>query len=532
MSAFLFDTLLWTGVLIAAVLLLRRPIARTLGSRAAYALWALPMARLLLPPLVLPAWMAPAPREPEAFLSISVETGPALAGPVEQISEPVAAVSAIAWDAVVLALWLAGAAVFLARRYALYVRMRRDLLARARPVGETGAVRLVETPDTDGPVAFGILDKVIALPEGFMATPDRTARDMAIAHELAHHRGRDLLCNMLVQPLFAIHWFNPLSVMGWNALRRDQEAACDARVMASCPNEGRAAYAAVIARFATSSPRSPRLVLAAPMACPVLGDRSIIHRLKALAMNDISAPRRWAGRLLIGGAALALPLTASVSYAKVDPPAPPAPPASPETVAPADAPMPPEPPAPPGWTDEKGTIHDLDAEVSQTVQGSDGRNRIVRVERTVDDKGKVTERRYVKRGDPMTAEEHAEFQRDMAELRREMGENGEMQRELRKQFGKDGAFHKELRIAIAEARDVAPRVKVACRTGQRQVTENVTGTDGRQELWVCQAAALAEARAAIAEARAEISRERDLSAKERAEAMRALDEAAKGSRAD
>lgn len=132
----------------------------------------------------------------------------------------------------------------------------------------------------------------------------------------------------------------------------------------------------------------------------------------------------------------------------------------------------------------------------------------------------------------MTAEEHAEFQRDMAELRREMGENGEMQRELRKQFGKDGAFHKELRIAIAEARDVAPRVKVACRTGQRQVTENVTGTDGRQELWVCQAAALAEARAAIAEARAEISRERDLSAKERAEAMRALDEAAKGSRAD
>ena len=39
MSAFLFDTLLWTGVLIAAVLLVRRPVARTLGSRAAYALW-------------------------------------------------------------------------------------------------------------------------------------------------------------------------------------------------------------------------------------------------------------------------------------------------------------------------------------------------------------------------------------------------------------------------------------------------------------------------------------------------------------
>lgn len=521
MSAFLIDTLLWTGVLISAVLLLRRPVARMLGSRAAYALWALPMARLLLPPLVLPAWMAPAPREPEAFLSISVETGPALAGSAEQIAEPVAAASAIAWDAVLLALWLAGAAIFLARRYALYFQMRRDLLARARPVGETGTVRLVETPDTDGPVAFGVLDKVVALPEGFMTAPDRTARDMAIAHELAHHRGRDLLCNMLVQPLFAIHWFNPLSVMGWNALRRDQEAACDARVIATCPNEGRAAYAAVIARFATSSPRAPRLVLAAPMACPVLGDRSIIHRLKALAMNDISARRRWAGRLLIGGAALALPLTASVSYAQVDPPAPPAPPAPPEAVAPVDAPEPPAPPAPPSWTDEKGG------------------KRIVRVERTVDDKGKVTERRYVTHGDAMTAEEHAELQREMADARREMaearrdmGEHGEMQRELRKEFAKDGRFHKEMRLAIAEARDAAPRVKVACRTGQREVAESVTGKDGREELWVCQAAALAEARAAIAEARADIAAETDMSARERAEALRALDEAAKGLRAD
>lgn len=535
MSAFLFDTLLWTGVLIAAVLLVRRPVARTLGSRAAYALWALPMLRLLLPPLVLPAWMAPTAPVEADLLAVPVEAATTLAEPAMPVAEPVAAMPLIALETLLLTIWLAGAAIFLVRRYSLYFRMRRELLARARPVGETRDVRLVETPDTDGPVAFGVIDKVVALPEGFMAAQDRTARDMAISHELAHHRGRDLLCNMIVQPLFAVHWFNPLSVMGWNALRRDQEAACDARVIASCPHEGRAAYAAVIARFATSSPRAPRLVLAAPMACPVLGDRSIIHRLKALAMNDISERRRWAGRLALGATALALPLTASVSYAQVDPPA--APPA-PEVPAAAEAPIPPVPPAAPSaWTDEKGTIHDIDAELSRTMQGKDGRNRIVRVERNVDDNGKVTERRYVvKHGYAMTAEERAEFEKDMAEMRKELheelGEHGEMQRELRKEFAKDGRFHKEMRLAIANAHNSTPRVKVACRTGQREVTESITGKDGREELWVCQAAALAEARAAIAEARAEIAAESQISARERAEALRALDEAGRKTRAD
>ena len=137
MSAFLFDTLLWTGVLIAAVLLVRRPVARTLGSRAAYALWALPMLRLLLPPLVLPAWMAPAAREPEAFLSISIEAGPTLAEPASTMAEPAAVIPEIPWGSVLLTIWLAGATIFLLRRYALYFRMRRELLTRARPVGET-----------------------------------------------------------------------------------------------------------------------------------------------------------------------------------------------------------------------------------------------------------------------------------------------------------------------------------------------------------------------------------------------------------
>ena len=60
LQSFALDTLVWTGGLIVAVLLLRRPVSRHFGARAAYALWALPFLRLMLPPIVLPASVAPA----------------------------------------------------------------------------------------------------------------------------------------------------------------------------------------------------------------------------------------------------------------------------------------------------------------------------------------------------------------------------------------------------------------------------------------------------------------------------------------
>ena len=61
MTSWLLETLAWTAALIAIVLLLRRPVTRWFGPQFAYALWALPALRLLMPPIELPAWMKPAP---------------------------------------------------------------------------------------------------------------------------------------------------------------------------------------------------------------------------------------------------------------------------------------------------------------------------------------------------------------------------------------------------------------------------------------------------------------------------------------
>lgn len=312
--SWLVDTLLVTGALIALVLVLRRPVARWFGPGMAYALWLLPLLRLVLPPLVLPA-----PAVPAEYV--------VTAATVDAHSPSAAAVEpGLAVLPVLSALWLTGAGLFLAWRLGGYLLMRRRVLRAGQPVGAVGTVRLVESREAVVPVAFGVLDKVIALPPGFMAGPDSAERDLAIAHELEHHAGRDLALNFAMQPLLALHWFNPLAWFGWRALRRDQEAACDARVLAGRDPATREAYARLIARFARG-PQPPRT---APMACAMLGEKSIVHRLRSLTMTEPTPRRRLAGRLLIGAAALALPLTASISYAASDEPTPPAAPPAPE----------------------------------------------------------------------------------------------------------------------------------------------------------------------------------------------------------
>ncbi|MEW9853647.1 M56 family metallopeptidase [Novosphingobium sp. M1R2S20] len=313
MIAWLTDTLIMTGAIMALILLVRRPVGRWFGPGAAYALWALPMIRLFLPPLVLPESLA-ATRAAEALLppaepAVEVVAVEALASaPMVEAAEPA---FALPLDTILIAVWLGGAALFLAHRVIAYRVMRRQLLADARSVGHAGDIRIVESRAVAAPVAFGVFDKVVALPRGFLATADSDASDFAITHELEHHAGKDLLANMAVQPLFALHWFNPIAWLAWRALRSDQEAACDARVMTGCTRRERERYGRLIASFAAGS----QFALAAPMAGPLKGDKPIIHRLKALVRNEQAERHPLLGRSLFAASVIAVPLTATVTYA-------------------------------------------------------------------------------------------------------------------------------------------------------------------------------------------------------------------------
>lgn len=550
LSAVLLQTLVWTGVLIAAVLLLRRPVARHFGAEAAYALWALPLLRLVVPPVVLPAWMAPkvaAPATPvpadappvsdpallEAAAALPANTLPAAPIPAPEPGFDLFALLAD-WPflEMLLAVWLGGAAVFLALRFAAYFSLRDQLLEGGRELGRARGllgmpVRLVETPATLAPLAMGVLDPVIALPPGFLALHDRRARDLALAHELAHHRGGDLLVNILVQPLFALHWWNPLGRYGWLALRRDQEAACDARVMARRGALEKAAYAALIARFAAAPGTAHTAALTAPMACPVLGEKSIIHRLRSLAMSDLSPRRRMAGRALLGAGLLALPLTASITYAASEsvleapeapePPAPPVPPSPPEAPEAPDAPKAPsilliDPDAPTGPGESRVTER-----VWRDAEGKERRVKIVTRSRT---DGEALARDL----EGVEGLSKAEREEMLAEVRAGLAEADRALADLPRIIALARA---EAASAQAEARASAaarPRVMVrqACDQSGEEVSET-TSKDGVQIVSICQKRIHASAVMGLKEARAEIAADKDIPEDTRKQLLRTLD---------
>ena len=365
------DTMLTTALLVLAVLMIRKPFARHFGPRLAYSLWLIPALRLVLPPLPF-ADPIPAPESVDVML-VAVDTA---------MTAPVAPSWSVA-DAMpyVFVLWAMGMTAVLVMALLSHRRFRASVLAEAVELEPIGTIRLVMTDAVDGPVAFGLWRRIVAVPQDFFARYAADERALAVDHELAHHRHGDLWANAAALVLLASQWFNPFAWRAIRAFRFDQEAACDARVLTMADADMRgdrtARYATAIAKAAVGS----RLSLAAPMAV----HDNLQERLTMLMRRDISKQRGLAGRLLIGGAALAVLATtatlvpAGVETATaqtVDVAEPPAPPLPPEAPLPLEAPDAPDAPGVMVFTDtSKDVTTDKDGkkrEVHRIVIRRDG----------------------------------------------------------------------------------------------------------------------------------------------------------------
>ncbi|MBW8296625.1 M56 family metallopeptidase [Sphingopyxis sp.] len=371
------DTMLTTALLVLAVLLVRKPFARHFGPRLTYSLWLIPALRLVLPPLPLADPVAAS--DSVDVMLVAVDT-------------PMTVPATPAWsftDAApyVFVIWAMGMAVVLVMALLSHRRFRTAVLAEAVELEPIGTIRLVMTDAVDGPVAFGLWHRIVAVPQDFFARFAAEERALAVDHELAHHRHGDLWANAAALVLLASQWFNPFAWRAIRAFRFDQEAACDARVLtmadADMRGERTARYATAIAKAAVGS----RLSLAAPMAV----HDNLQERLTMLMRRDISKQRGLAGRLLIGGATLAvLAATATLVPAgvvtataqTVDLAEPPAPPLPPEPPLPADAPDAPDAPGVMVFTDHSADV----------TTGKDGKKREVHrivIRRDGDDAGKA-----------------------------------------------------------------------------------------------------------------------------------------------
>lgn len=287
--AWLLENLVWTSAAMLLVLAIRRPVARAFGAGAAYALWLIPLCRLLAPPADwLSAWLiTPLPSLPSLIVLPGDGVGaapPPLDGPGQ-------------WVPILLAVWAGGALLFAG----FQAWRHRRFLARLQPATDAGAhrgLKLLTSAAADGPLAMGLLRRRIVVPADFAVRYTPEEQRLALEHEAYHHKRRDILANHAALVVLALNWCNPVAWFAFRAFRADQELSCDAAIMGrGATPEERSDYARALVKSASP----PGLV----SACPLNSADQLKRRLKMLPSHR-RAPRR-----LLAGSALAITLAAT-----------------------------------------------------------------------------------------------------------------------------------------------------------------------------------------------------------------------------
>lgn len=378
----LVEALIGATLLMLLVLAARKPVARLWGAHMAYALWALPALRMLLP--AIPGWqslyvpVAQATPEGDAALALMSPADAALyTQPLPAATMQASTVSLLPdWPLLLLGVWAAGAAAFLAIQWARHVRFVGQAVRDGELLTRQGGVDVIVSAHVLGPMAAGIIHRRILLPADFLSRYSPAERRMALLHEGAHHDRLDLAANLAGLMVLAAHWWNPIAHAAWRAFRADQELACDASVLAGSDGETRAIYGRAVLKSAC---------VATPVAACAMNHKSQLKERFAM-MKDRKLGRfgRMFGlfavtSLVAGG------LVATASGAQPAPPAPPAPPAVPAAKAPPAPPAPPEAPkvmvfhqkvdGKPGKADEKTVVRKLVIEdgnvITDDIKGSE-----------------------------------------------------------------------------------------------------------------------------------------------------------------
>ncbi len=253
------EILITSSALILALLALRLLFRKTVSRRLQYALWALVLARLLVP-VTLPAMslsVLNAGEQAQAAMTLSMaqtiyvlpttpttvpdntvieqaqpdveaaeapDAGdPALSADSPALAEPAEPVTV---GALLDAVWKVGVAVmasfFLATNLLFWRKLRKN---RTRYDVEGCNYPVYICDGLSSPCLFGLFRPVIYLTPAAAASPD--SQRYVLAHEQTHARHLDPLWSLLRCVCLTVYWFNPLVWAAAAASKTDCELACD-----------------------------------------------------------------------------------------------------------------------------------------------------------------------------------------------------------------------------------------------------------------------------------------------------------------
>ncbi|EKT4448333.1 TPA: TonB family protein [Stenotrophomonas maltophilia] len=272
---------LWLAVGAVLLAVMRPLLVRLGGAGLAYRSW-------WLLPMVLLALMLPLPQvallQQVPTLPLKVLPG-AIDGAVGQ---------SLPWAGLLLAFWAVGTGL----------RLLRDLRAQRRFERRMGPL----TPRTDGswqasadpglPALVGLWRPRIVVGPEFDQQFSAQEQGLILQHERSHRRNGDHWANGALLLVRAVFWFHPL--LPWAARRflRDQELACDARIIGPQPAL-RGLYASTLLKAQLVQP-------VAPAVCHWRSQPVLKERIAMLKQSKRKALPWVSGQVLVVGLCLGM----------------------------------------------------------------------------------------------------------------------------------------------------------------------------------------------------------------------------------
>lgn len=264
-----------TSAAAALVLCLRKGLMAKFGASVAYAAWG----------LIPVAWVAvllPAPEMPAAVDFIgSIGLMTTVSASVQETATPGD------WKPLLLAIWAFGSLAMLAWLGLQQRRFDRQLVDSELREDGLRVARI-----TAGlPAVVGVLRPRIVLPADFDTRYDAAEQEMILCHERIHIARRDLHANAIAAVLRSLQWFNPLLHYAFVRFRRDQELACDERVVARHPQQRRSYANAMLKTHMADSPL--------PVGCHWQGSHPLKERIEMLKEHARNQKHPFAGVALV-----------------------------------------------------------------------------------------------------------------------------------------------------------------------------------------------------------------------------------------
>ena len=137
---------------------------------------------------------------------------------------------------IVAGVWIAGAIIKMADLVLRYIKYKNQIakLAENGKSLETSnygvkapSAKIIQTQAVDTPLSFGLLDRIILIPDEDYSDDDRA---LIIRHEYMHLINNDLAVQFLINMLCAIYWWNPFVYLLRLDLEQYFELRCDSNV--------------------------------------------------------------------------------------------------------------------------------------------------------------------------------------------------------------------------------------------------------------------------------------------------------------